>query len=375
MKAIDSASTSLMPRQVASSCSLAGSNGLWAAQCAHSSLHYVKQPQRSCARWLARRGQTSALAFDQIRLTCDGGDALKGRPADMFDSLEALRAAYGASTSRETGDAIAQLAKPSLQVVHGDGPHRLGGIPNLPGSVPWPIRAPLPHLALMEKEFGSFRPELVEAWGAATPMTFVASVDLAVAASTFGTDWPLPSRGTLFVFWDESAGCYGRFRETGRVIVGEPGGGPAEVPNDVRGWAARSFGTTRRWSLPGHHTLSLLVDIPEWGANRRFDDLEDGCWTQSSDRMLGWSVPVQQDPIFEAALELIGAADYPITVGEFSLVSDELSRHNEWTLVLQLQLSTASSGQWDEGSLYVVVPTSDCRAGSFERACVVYQQS
>jgi hypothetical protein len=92
-------------------------------------------------------------------------------------------------------------------------------------------------------------------------------------------------------------------------------------------------------------------------------------------RMLGWCTPIQDEPAIDAAAEAAGVADVPVTWPSRETIAPLLPTMSDWLLLMQVELADAYQDKAIEGMVYFLVTRRDARAGRFDRATAVYQQT
>ena len=261
--------------------------------------------------------------------------------AELRERLAAGLAAHGVSergvpaVMERVGDGVALL-----ELGDGDRRSRIGGAPELPDGVDWPVD----H----EGE----------------PLTFVARVDLGELPKLA----PLPDGGTLLVFWSERFHEWDRmdFRVATRVFWLEPGEQP--VP------AATPDGAEAYEAVP-----LTGAPLPVLGELERIElGDEDGDALASADdelmdvyrhHLLGRSRDVQGPVLSEIPYWF--EQGFPETRQDFT--EDELAGEG-WLLLAQFE-STGRLMFGDAGALYLVIPRGDLDARRFDRVIGIMQCS
>jgi uncharacterized protein YwqG len=236
---------------------------------------------------------------------------------------------------------------------------KIGGLPNLPGVVPWPQ------------------------WKG-KPLAFLCQVDLA--------DLPLeysflefPRTGYLFFFYDQEQSTWGfdaKDKDSWRVLY---------VPDEVRDCPPKE--APERLKKSGIYsekpvTFSLLQIYPDWqdsrvnslGLTRRQSDeyitlcssvFEDG----PQHHLFGYPSPVQDNDMdLECQL-----ASHGLYCGDRSGYEDPRARElepgrSDWTLLLQLDTDDETRMMWgDGGMLYFWIRKDDLKAGRFEDCWMILQ--
>jgi hypothetical protein len=264
------------------------------------------------------------------------------RFADLRENAVAAIRAWG----EETGTADATLTRivesllPSIRLVprkggtSRQGGSRIGGLPDLPAGVPWPLRAPARGRS----------PE-------SPPMSFVLQVNLAEVAE-LDANKVLPPEGllTLFYYWDDDAGG-----DAGRILFF-----PAPLPE------------LRRPTAP--------TDLDEEGRYRAFSLEPRAEWTLPDRTNLG----VEEEPDLEAWFTLRDAVEEAQGLRERTGVH-RLLGHPNWiqssvldegdVLLLQADSDDSEDGpgiSWgDGGRVFCTLSEADLRAGKLDRASII----
>jgi uncharacterized protein YwqG len=218
-------------------------------------------------------------------------------------------------------------------------PCRLGGPPLLPDGASWPV----------DRD--------------GRPFGFVAALDL----STVPTVPPLPARGTLLVYWNHAFAELGRmdFVEATRlflVAAGQPLV-PATAPE-----GALTFGPIALdpVEMPFPDDASALQgdDVPDDVPGL---DLQDALMQEFPHQLLGASRDIQGPVLEEVAYWF--EQGYPESRERYSPA--ELAGEG-WILLAQIDATTGLDFG-DVGSLYLVIPEADLRAGRVDRAMGIMQ--
>lgn len=276
-------------------------------------------------------------------------------------SLRELLTTYGLA---KIADVVEAAAKPSLLLVSGkesaDAYSRLGGEPNLPSQVQWPI------------------------WQGHT-LPFVAQLDLAAIPKSHGLDLPL--NGSLYFFYGGEEAAWGfqsGDKGSAKVIysptslIEHP---PHAVPNDIcdewRFRGVRLGAGLSEISLPDGQDQTLdQLSLSTKEYDRYCDFLE--AWGAQRPSMYhrvgGYPEPIQGDPKLEAELVSHGlycgdATGYD-RGKELGLWQGSL----DWELLLQVDSDENANMMWgDVGCLYYLIRRQDLALRAFERAWLVFQ--
>jgi hypothetical protein len=245
----------------------------------------------------------------------------------MFADIAAARDALTEFFYEESVEMLLDRLRPAVALEAADaasepvlGATRLGGMPDLPATVPWPLRAASSQASAIAARGGSrhgdhIRKHLAEAM----PFQFLAQVDLAEACRLGDVAHDLPDTGRLLFFYDASVGPWHDGRESCRVI-----------------WDRTPATLLARQSLP---------------------------------------VPLQDDPRYNA----VALSDF----GE-QYLSREIWDGNrpriyqaasEWRLLLQVDLADYLQERLAEGTVYFLITQDALAARAFEQVVTVYQQT
>ncbi|MCC7247643.1 MAG: DUF1963 domain-containing protein [Lysobacter sp.] len=298
------------------------------------------------------------------------------------------------------------------------GATRMGGAPDLPPGIAWPVREVPANLDEIAALGGSNHGEHIRKHLAQPlPYAFIAQIDLAEAARVMPTDNPLPDRGRLLFFCDLPAIPWRDGVESGRVIWDRA---PAETlvesrtPSVLLTLAEESMAELRA-ALKAHGLepdtlshpyggaerplrLSIAYALPDAGAPEAQDDAAFVALMDDEDtadaysdfvseiahdraegvarhRLLGYPVPEQDDPRYNAVALLdygrSRAWDWPDRP-DMSTIEAQMKT---WHLLLQCDLSDYYQDPLSEGTVYFLIRDDDLRARNFERTVAVYQQT
>jgi uncharacterized protein YwqG len=295
---------------------------------------------------------------------------------------------------------------------------RIGGTPDLPPDIAWPIRS-VPSNADDIAGFGgsNHAAHIRKHIAQPLPYSFIAQIDLAEAAHAFGTNGVLPDRGRLLFFCDLAVIPWRDGAESCNVVWDRSDStalAKADIPLllqqldeeslielrsefakrglDTDGLSHAYWGAERPLQLA---RACVLPDAsaPEASADTAFaalmsdDDIADAYSDFISDlahdraqglarhRMLGYPLPEQDDPRY-AAVALVDYgqarfwewADRPDPA-----VIDTKIKH--WHLLLQCDLSDYYQDRLSEGTVYFLIRDDHLRARDFDLVVAVYQQT
>jgi len=269
---------------------------------------------------------------------------------------DALRAIYGSQMSRFADDLV-PLLRPSVRLIacgeRKPGTTRLGGHPDLPPHIDWPIRA-------------------------GRPLSFIAQLDLPEIAP-LDEQGLLPAEGMLWFFYDAARqpwGCDPLDRDAWRVIHAPSASLQRTRPpkNLGRGlvFDACALELRSEMTLPGCYFNVRDREIPlhafEW-----YDELRDQLKTESREsihRLLGHADPVQNDDMEHYCQLGLHGIDYQ-QAEEYPIISRAAS---EWILLLQVDTEEATGWMWgDVGRIYYWIRRSDLAARNFDNMWLVLQ--
>jgi hypothetical protein len=266
------------------------------------------------------------------------------------------KTAKPATLGSKSGDAERILARrkamaaPTLLMTPAtsEGFSKLGGDPELPSGVNWPL-------------------------GPEGPLGFLAQVDLTATRHAGGPDW-LPSEGAIYVFYDDRFGM----RDQIRIVFSAIEAGPPIKPpaNQRRGW--------RRPERRVGFSLHTSVPSLDWlGEDVRKIDLSDGDLDGLSNlpgvelgdgphhRLGGYPMEIQEEqlPVYaecEArSLEYRANALTPPDIEQAAA---------DWRLLIQIDSDSALKMNWgDGGQFYVLIREQDARAGDFSQTVTLSQ--
>jgi uncharacterized protein DUF1963 len=139
----------------------------------------------------------------------------------MFTSHEDARAFLIARGLAEHADRLLGCLLPCLAVMPAPtdrlGGTRMGGVPDLPPGLEWPVRPVPPDADAFAARWGTHRDWIARHITRALPYEFVAMIDLA-EASWLPEGAGLPAEGRLLFFYDGAVGPWWDGPEAGRVI-------------------------------------------------------------------------------------------------------------------------------------------------------------
>ncbi len=344
----------------------------------------------------------------------------------MFTSVDQIAAALvGAGLTKTDAEEIAKHAKPCVwleteSIASEDGialgATKIGGRPDLPAGIDWPVRPPYPNADRIERyrrqiedpkkywswatpaqreEFSRDCAQTIKILEKPFPLAFVAQIDFAEAWRAGPLDPDFPKNGLLSIFYDalESPWGYDPADHVGtRVLFHTSDAGQMtrrELPAELA--AATQFAPFPPLRCQAHACLALLpmetadfasLDLaPEiadalgewWGEDDNMYATEGGSnW--KCHRVGGWPTPVQGDMQTECAL--VAAGHYCGSGDAYRDPGTEAVRASarEWVLLAQIGTDEKAQIVWgDNGQLYVWIRREDLAARRFEAARIVQQ--
>jgi hypothetical protein len=323
----------------------------------------------------------------------------------MFETRSDLDTAFTQAGLARFATPVARLCVPALALVDDAaadaanvGSSRLGGAPDLPADIAWPIHAPY-HRA--DEELSGRRATMRETFTTAAPFHFIAQIDLDAVSRT-GAPKQFPESGRLLLFWDPKGGPWIDSAASCRVIHDRSAvsalarrAAPAELSKPDPHFdippllAAKPVSFLRILSMPDRFLLQDLA--MRAGEQPLLDSLEDPDWEDRWEalwdktdmrgqlasgrqvlphRLGGWPMPVQSDPRYSAAESALGIGPRPTEADQARI---DAARH-EWVMLAQVDLEAFSS-DFADGTVYFVMREADLKAANFERVHAIYQQT
>lgn len=250
-------------------------------------------------------------------------------PGSLQGDEDVRRLLGSRGVSDQFVEPITALAQWSLRLAGGDGPSRIGGLPDLPPTMTWPTSA-------------------------GKALNFIAQIDLAHLPAAPGRG-RLPADGCLLFFFavEEFEPTTAGPDDRARVIflpAGTPAG-PTQPPPGVEPYGTKLVTAVPRLTLPA--PSSIIRDL---GLDHYEMQAYTAAWERSramkttpathriADQILGHPTPIQDDP-------RLTPSDRPL----------------DWTLLLEIDndhhigLDLA-----DGGALYFMIPTTALTAGDWD---------
>jgi len=344
----------------------------------------------------------------------------------MFASIDAARDALAEVFAPEIVEIFLAALSPAMifAPLPGDAPQRLGatrigGTPDMPPSLDWPVRLPPPNVAEIAARGGAAHGEhLRKHLERALPFEFVAQIDLVEAARLGPVAEALPREGRLLLFYEGSTAPWNGGAESCRVLwdrapaeILETKPRPAELAelgaaqvadyNETarqRGWKPMTLEKTLYWGPARPMRLEARLQLPddfsvEAQGNAAlaalFEDeeivdayremLSERAWDKGAERsrqqLLGAPTPEQDDPRYDAVV----VTEYRVQ----HLPHDEwkaawpsiAQKARDWRLLLQLDMSDYLQMRYAEGTVYFLIRHEDLAARAFENVVAIYQQT
>lgn len=236
---------------------------------------------------------------------------------------------------RRRRDALAESVL-ALVAATAPGFSKIGGIPDAPEDMSWPI-------------------------GPEGAMDFLVQIDLAEARAAEGPAW-LPAAGSLYVFFDERWG----FADQARVVFAPPADRkPLSPPAGVDPYPERRVGFAKRTVQPGLDWLS--EDPRRWPPEFwETEDAEDA----PRHKIGGYPDQIQNQDIPQTCEQ--EARKLPGAKGAGSAETEDPAR--SWKLLAQIDSDNDLGMNWsDTGMIYVLIREADARAGDFSRTVTITQ--
>lgn len=250
-------------------------------------------------------------------------------------------------TAAEAAAMAVRMERPTLLFVRGNGAgrSRLGGQPDLPIGVEWPV-------------------------GPRGPMGFLAQVDLTEVKRCGGPEW-LPDQGLLSAFHDDDYGMMGQVR----VL---------HVPAE-RSPATPPLGLAKVWRYPERPvTFELFKSFPslDWLDVSLTDDSHDedpfGAldvrhFPKGPEHRLGGYPSEIQDEQMAVSCEYYRRGVFPYDQ-KAPPTSELAAAAASWRLLFQIDSDADLGMSWgDGGMLYVFVREGDARVGDFSKTVTLSQ--
>lgn len=238
-----------------------------------------------------------------------------------------------------------RMVRPTLLLVRAAGPgrSRLGGEPDLPVGVEWPV-------------------------GSRGPMGFLVQVNLAEVRTHGGPDW-LPGDGLLSAFHDDDYGTAGQVRVLHLPAETSPAIPPLTLPKTWR-YPKRPIGFTLFQSRPSLDWLDVsLIDDDE----DMFGDEDPRPFPEGPEHRLGGYPSEIQDEQMAVSCEYYRRGVFPYDQ-KASPTAELVAAAASWRLLFQIDSDADLNMNWgDGGMLYVFIREEDARAGDFSKTVTLSQ--
>jgi uncharacterized protein YwqG len=264
-------------------------------------------------------------------------------------------------------DAVKRLARPAVVLRPGGGGaaksimSRLGGLPDLPRSIPWPKRD-------------------------GRSLAFIAQIELSSQPSVAAQDG-FPREGLLLFFYDAEQSTWGFDpKDTGSfAVVHVPESTPAtdldDWPDDLPECAryrACSLASEETIALPPWESIlveDLKLDREQLDAYQSLLEVTTKEDTWASRSLLGgYPDQIQGDMMLECALVSAGLYCGDSTAYHDPRIPTFREEARNWRLLLQVPSAEPAGMMWgDVGCLYFWIRDNDLRAGRFERTWMILQ--
>lgn len=305
--------------------------------------------------------------------------------------------------SGDAARALAALGKYALHLAPrggGTGFSKVGGVPDLPTGMAWPIRPSFPPVedapkGLVQRVLGklfSAQPSEAELRyrNSPQPYNFIAQIAFREMASLVPESLDLPTTGALYLFYDDLSQCWGFDPNDaiGFKVIYAPDiskASPAERPevqSDVPSYTEVRVEPKLRFEhcpSEGIHFDALSLSEADIDAYVLFEDQADergriGWPSLPAHKVSGWTNNIQGPMEGECALVTSGI----YCGGPEGYASEEakrfLSEPNDWILLLQIDSDDGAGMMWgDAGMLYLWIKTSDLIRGNFDNTWLILQ--
>ncbi|MET0544227.1 MAG: DUF1963 domain-containing protein [Variovorax sp.] len=321
----------------------------------------------------------------------------------MFESRSEIEPVLTEAGLGAWAKAIEALCRPavcfeaSTAGAGGIGASRIGGLPDLPRDVAWPLREAYPHWQQIAAKLIHHGPALERGSLAGQPLHFVAQIALDEARTALRGD-SLPDAGRLLFFWDANCGPWTESELACRVVWDRSpldAIGPREAPAELasqdarrdfpRSFAEQPLSMLGIWSMPDQLLLQELLQDEAF--DQMLDDGDcDEFWDEVvnaqgqllasgrevlAHRLRGWPLPEQSDPRFMAAAAARGASFMLGSLSEEERAACEADMH-DWSLLLQVGCTALN---YAEGTVYFIMREADLEQRNFDRVHAVFQQT
>ena len=283
--------------------------------------------------------------------------------------------------------ALAELVRPSIallpEVAADDsallvGSTKLGGSPDLPAGMPWPVRRP--YRLVVPR--GNRKPMRQE-----RPLAFLAQIAMSDATAVGGTDLGLPKWGLLSFFYDAESQPWGF--DPGDAVgfklmwFGDHVLQRREPPEALeQRFNPVPLAAQARECVPAFDTFAvsqILTSVDDAKSTRgQLIDLLAGegkeDFSNAGHAIGGWPFPIQGE--METECQLVANGVFCGGPEGYSSERAACLRPGaaDWRLILQLDTDERAGWMWgDGGKIYVWMREQDVRARRFDRCWTILQ--
>jgi uncharacterized protein YwqG len=328
----------------------------------------------------------------------------------------------------DSADLLARQAKPAIwletQTVEDEaaipvGATKLGGRPDLPAGVAWPVRPAWPDA---EKRTERYRkdaddPDTAWSWAkpeerlefrddalkrirlaeSSQPLAFLAQINFADMWAAGELDPDMPQQGILSIFYDlyEQAWGFDPQDRTGVAILFHDAAQTLtrhEMPDELQDdditlspLACTAHACMTPLAIQtAHYKRIIEPNLPDDDADQLWDDWlygDESKVNPSTDgqdwachHVGGWPTPVQDDMQTECALVQAGHYCGDSTAYEDPALAPIRDTATDWLLLAQIGSDEKGGVMWgDAGQLYLWIQRDDLKARRFENARLILQ--
>lgn len=345
----------------------------------------------------------------------------------MYANIDEARAALDAVFYPATVETVLVALVPTIGFVVADeqknaplGATRIGGTPDLPAGVEWPLRPVPPDIEAIADAGGSNHGDHIRAHlSRELPFDFTAQIDLAEAAKLGAIAKTLPDEGRLLLFCDVTVIPWRSGSESCRVIwdrspvsalvrITRPQAmidlaekcviewnemakkedylQPITIEETPYWGPARAMHLAARLQLPDRHSVAaqnngaFTAALADEDIEEAYCNLFGEYWAKDvtepiRQQLLGSPITEQRDPCYDAVV----VADY----GVQHLDSDTYRAAwpkikvaaADWQLLFQLDLKDYLQQKLTEGTVYFVIRKADLADRDFGKVVAIYQQT
>jgi uncharacterized protein YwqG len=273
---------------------------------------------------------------------------------------------------------------------------KVGGIPDLPEGVSWPIR---PSFATIDEEapksflkraihrvlYSKPSDSALSYRNTPQPYSFIAQVSFREMATVQSHGLDLPDNGALYFFYDVLSGGWG-FDPTDSIgfrLIYVP-----DIEHAIRAQSPEFFdevptfeekfvqpvGRFEHCASQGLHFETLSLSDEDKETYEEFDYLVPEPNDRSGHKVMGWPHIIQNPMEEECALVTSGIYCGDAKGYKSPEAERILAQPNEWVLLLQIDSDDAVGMEWgDSGVLYLWIKKSDLRNRNFEDTWLILQ--